>query len=637
MTAIYIDGFPVEYQAARIPRYRGTSPQPIEIYGISRYEDIKSIVAGAKGGFVTLTIKGPATPGGDPGEDEVTMKDIIIERLTRMTSKVWKLEAYDKRLLLRSRVADQNFMMTFGDDYLEGTEETNYSNAIQAMCLSHDVLKDNMDSGAYSLIPSIKTEDDIALAGYGLEDQVAYLSDRASVDLDTLLTGKFRFADRADIAGAQHLPNPDDYRWAIAPGWVYLDNVITNRPRKIRAYYWERHCIAMQGADPTTTISTAGDDTVAVQLEQVYVDKGVYHTLDELLVAFGYAAGDVSDAEIAGAFMTGTMQGTAIERDGSDNNDRLLNAIHDGWRRLWRVQFPKTLGHIGGWSEWDFGTLNADGSVTGAAVDCAWVEFLSVLSDDGSGTFDGASATKNNAKPAPFVPTWDAGPAGLVIRLKQKELSDPDNFAMPGALVSPLTVKTQNTVSDDAGQDEVLRSFKVIEVEDKSKAKFTASFSLTLYMVATRRMPNNEYKWHVENVDGFGDGDIEYVELPPSAEVFCYRDYVDGTSGHTATADGLGPVLNTTQINDDAERRAEGWKITHAAALEGEALAEGIAAFRDVELRGPVNSVVLELGEDATARTRITVGNLGDKQAREMVAQRRMSARKQREAGKAVA
>jgi hypothetical protein len=128
------------------------------------------------------------------------------------------------------------------------------------------------------------------------------------------------------------------------------------KPERIRSYFTERHCIALKGGDPFTTIATPAGlaPELEVELEQVYLFDGEYLTLSEMLTAAGYSSRAMSDEDIASHLMK-EMQGPAVERDRSDNNDKLQSALKSNWRRTWRVKFRNSVGHIGGWTDWKFG------------------------------------------------------------------------------------------------------------------------------------------------------------------------------------------------------------------------------------------------------------------------------------------
>lgn len=631
MIGAFVNGFPCKLAALRVERYRGGQPRPILVGGDEMHDEIKAALGN---GTVDLVVHGPQKAGAEPGDEQVAVKGLIVDRLIHTANNGWLLIMYDARYLLGTRVNPVNLMMKFAGGYLSETNLASYAGGIDHVALRSHIMTGKTARSAVAALNQVFMEDDIQLAEYGLPDALSYLADRANADLIVTLDGKYDWATREDINGSSKLPGKNDYPWASLPGWVNKGSTFFNLPKELRVYSTERHCIRLQGADPQASISHSEPVELRVELTQVYAENGTYYTLNELLVAFGYGSGAITDADIARLYTTETMQGSAIERDGSDNNMRLLRAIKADWRKLWRIDYTDTLGNVGGWTDFKFGTLNEDGTVNeDNAVDCDWVEFLQVISPNPN--YIGSEASKNHDGPAPFIADWDAGPEKRVIRLKQIELPDKDNIAYPGALVEPLKIEVKNSIEDSEGVVEILKNLKVIERADISKAKFNKSFTIDIFVCATRRMPNDESKWHVEKVPAFPAGSFNYQEMPPG-EVLCYRDYTKpGVAGHDAQADGLGPVLNDALLKQDGERRAEVWKLTHVAQLDSEGIAEGIAAFRDIRLDGPIKEIVMEMSE-GVVRTRVVAGNLADARVRGIAADKRIAKRKQEEAGKVV-
>jgi hypothetical protein len=403
----------------------------------------------------------------------------------------------------------------------------------------------------------------------------------------------------------------------------------------------------LKGGDPFTTIATPAGlaPELEVELEQIYLFDGEYLTLAEMLTAAGYSSRAISDEDIASHLMK-EMQGTAVERDRSDNNDKLQSALKSNWRRTWRVKFRNSVGHIGGWTDWKFGKLNADGSVSDVAVDCPTVEFLSVVDDDGAGTYIGKPITVNHDSPSKLTATWEIEKESMIIHLSQPKDMDDGSFFIPGELVDVVGNGTQlrldklavSSIDDGTGQGHPLAGYEIIESQDRTKAQFNPDFEITIYAVATKRMPNNFNRWWHEDVDAYpaAEAYVPYQDLPPSETVIAYRDYVDPANGKNSLGDGLGALLNQPQVRLEAERRAEVWKLVHGNPIEGEGVAMGVAAFRELDLSGPIKEISLEIvGHKVT--TRVVVGNLANERARLITAEKKVRQRGYEEKGKKVA
>lgn len=638
MTVTYnLGGVTLPYLYAEWPKYRGTVARTVtlECPG-SHFATLKTLAKSLGGRPTYLEVTGPDKPGNNPGEATVKIEGVYILRVVKHNAQTCYVMCADKRIILSRRVADKDFLIRFGDGYLQGTEFTTYLSALREMVASVDVLRGNVGGSAYKDFVSSAMRDGEHLSGLTLINGLGALLDESGNSLTVGNDGYFRFPACEDLDAIGKLPQLSLYSWHIEPVWSALETVILGTPRNVRCFYHERHCIRIVGSDPGQTVSTGGPPELQVQLEQVYSDGGVIYTLSELLEANNFGPNELSDAEICNAFWSETFEGTGLYGQyGTADFDRVHAAIRDGWRRLWRIKYTDPRGHIGGWIDWAFGKINEDGSVTPVAVECAWVEFLTELAVKAGDAVIGSAMTINHADTSPFAVQWEGDVSSGVIRMVQREKLR-GSIALPGALVTPLVVEINRSgvLADGKGKTESLDEFIVIERQDIGKAKFVTTFDLAIYACATRRMPNDETRWHTRTVPSkIQDADIGFVELPPSGELMLIRDYVvSGDPSHFAQSDGFGPYLNDTQVQADAELRTEAWKIQHVAALDGAGVAESIMAFKDNEVRGPVNEITLVM-EAQVVRTRITAGNLADTQQRNRVAAKRLADRKFKVAG----
>lgn len=621
--------------------YRGTSPKPmVAIIPTERADEAIAFVNGLTAGETSMTIESPNRAGPNPEAQPREIQGVFIERVVKVNPLQTRIVMYDRRLILARRIMDLDFNLSFGDGFLNDTRAATYSAAIRQVAASIDVLLNNLASDAFTLIPNRTYNNPDLLSGFPLADAFGQLLDAANVDLTVTKEGKFKFVDRKDIRDAT-LPD-DSVDWYERPSWVSEDNItLTQLPRQLFVQYRERHCIRVEN-NRTNRTRVGFDPELDVELEQVYAARGAYFTLPDLLEEFGFARDAITDTEIAATFMTDTFQSTAIEADGTVETQELIKAIKDGWRMLWRINFPEAQGHLGGWEDWDFGKLLDDGAVDPVPVECQWVEFLNVIDVPNGGTFEGSKASVNHpvnasATPtAPFAAQWDNGPENRVIRLKQQELRD-GNLARPGRLSKDLVVEAKPNISDEAGIAEwIANGFRIIESEDRGKAKFFPSFKLVIFMVATRRLPNNETRYHLEKVDARPNGQVDYFELPVTDDILCLRDYVEsGNPQKFASSDGFGTVLNNLELHDDAERRAELWLQLFTSPIEGEGVAERLDLLDSFEVQGAVNFIRIERN-GAVVRTRIGVGNLADGKARQKKADKRRILNQRKEAGKVV-
>lgn len=633
-----IGGVKLPYVTVEIPKYRGVFARVVELdCPAENYEPLKDLAAGLGGKATYFEITAPGGPGNNASPLTVRIEGIYILRVVKVSVQTCVVQFADKRLALTRRVSDKDFRVKFGDGFLNGTDFSTYQSAIRELVASIDVLRGNVAGGAYADFLNGNIRDQQHLAGMSLPLALDALLEESSNSLTVWNDGFFRFPGKEDLDAIGKLPQKTAYSWHTEPGWEALDSIVLGTPRKIHNYYNERHCLRMQGTDPAGHIVLAGDPELQIELEQVYSDGGTIYTLSELLAANDIPTDALTDSFIASLFWTETFAGSGLgDHYGTANFDRVHAAIRDGWRRLWRIKYSDAArGRIGGWTEWDFGKINADGSVIAVAVECKWVEFLTELAVKAGDPVIGAPMTINHdSGTSPFAVQWEGDASSGVIRMVQRDKLR-GGIALPGELKTPLTLKRDSSaVVTDGDQAFKLDNFIVIERQDISRAIFQESFEIAIYACATKRMPNTEKRWHVQetptNIDA---ADIGFIELAPSGDLMCVRDYVSaGDSQHLAQADGYGPILNETALREDAERRTEGWKLTHAAALDGFAIAESIQAFQDLEVRGPINEIVLQI-EGQVVRTRIVAGNLGNAEQRERKAAKWLAERKFKTAG----
>lgn len=627
------------YCTFRFPKYRGVVAREVVLdCPAAMFDSLSALAKGQPIAGWPLSVTGPATPGNNPQGVTVTMANVWIDRVVKF-DQTCRLTLFDTRFLLARRVSDVDFRIVFGDGYLN---ETNYSTTHSALGKLRDSvswLATFTRSDWAKDAPNVTVRDNTYLSGQPLPLALGQFLDSFNADMTVKNDGRVYAVGREDIAGSAKLPTLDAYKWHVAPGWVTRGTYISGKPRTIVVYYAERHCLRILGGDANATIAHISPVELRVELEQVYADEGEYKTLDELLSDHNFDSSDLTDDLIATCFMSDTCENAPIhDAYGSEDFNAVHKAVQDGWRRLYRLKFIGDKGALGGWTNWEPGKIASDGSIIPVAVECPWVEFLNVVQPEGEGEqkFVNSVTTVNHESPAPFTVRFEGSESSGIIRLVQKDLRD-GNLAVPGALTEPLRVREVNKLEDGEGDIFSLNDYKLIESESRGKARFNSSFEVAVYMCATRRMPNDETRWHDERVAGaLPNPDIAFIELPPSFELLCVRDYVNATEGKAAQSDGLGAVLNQTALTDDATNRARGWELTHCAELEGFGIAEGPALFGDYEVGGPISEIRLDVEvteTSATVRTYISAGNLADLESRGRLATTRFAKREWKERG----
>lgn len=594
----------------------------------ARVDEFITVANGLDGGETTLVFEGPDGAGKTAGQDRVEVKGIYLTSIVQSSAVSSTLTMFDRRILLSQRVADKDYNVSFGDGFLHGTETTTVEAALRKQVAGIDVLNNYKAPDMFVGLPQT-TIDTRLTAGLPLFQGLQNVLDASGIDLTVTLDGLFKFVTRQDV-DPDALPSVSDYDWVQRPQWSLGANAVKrNVPRYVDCFYTIRQELEVGNDAVNARRTTTTPPELVVELTQVYAVKGSYMTLTELLAEFNLPNA-ITDAEIAGSIMTDTFQGTGIEADGTAETQEIIKAIKDGWRTLWRIDFPEHDGHLGGWTDWAFGNFVRDAAgVTDGGVDptpviCQWAERLNVVDiDDASNQFVGAKTFINHAgTAAPFVAKWDNGPHNRVIRIGRKPLQD-GNVAYPGQLERELGVVIKNTLEDESGFQANLKNVKVIDAEDPKLAKFERDFEIKIRMVATKRMPNSEVRWHKQRNDGDTNGGIERVELPVGVELLAYRD-VDGNT------------LNGSELKRDSEIRTQEYLLKLSRSYEGDGLAERIRAFAEIELTGAVREVTIERDGNAI-RTRVSAGNLGTVAARKRKAEKRRAMQQVAEAGKVVA
>ena len=662
-TRLFIDTLPLDETSAPFswPLYRGTEARKVKIYGFGpRWAEYKEFAESLRGKAATLTIRGTKLPGSGSSTLDVSIPDVYVMRATRINDLLIEMDCYDSRILLTEIVGDQDFNMRFGNGYLPGTAKDSttphtYLSAIQAYCARHPRIQARLGPDAFAGVPDLKLESGAHLSAMLAPDPLGYLCDRAGCDLVVGLDGKWYFASREDATDAWFSALAD-YNWRTLPGFLALESITLRKPRTIAGYYWEQHTIRAECINATGTVAGYGPNETRVQLVQRYLDvDGSYKTLDELLAAHNLT-GMATDSTIAVAWFSDSAQGCLLHPLDTFERKLVWSIIKRDWRRLLKIDFPN--GNRGGWDQWRFGQIQEDGSVEPVSVECTWVQFTRVVSSDLQGTFEGRPWTFNNSAPSPFKAVWDDGPESGVIRLVVEDSADrmrDERPPLPGTLVVPrqgggftalgvasvgggydnaLRIIGKGQLDNGEGQSTAIKHLRLYGREDASMARMATSFQAFVYLTARRFMPNDKTRWHSESNEGFSNGDIDLVELPPSGEVQAYRTYVGGdhvgqdTDGRPwSESDGLGKTLNYQELADDAARRAEVWKLTHCLAVTGEGTADTLnLATRLKIVNGPVQEVALNVHGPETYTT-MSVGNLADDKARAATATKRLASR----------
>lgn len=212
----------------------------------------------------------------------------------------------------------------------------------------------------------------------------------------------------------------------------------------------------------------------------------------------------------------------------------------------------------------------------------------------------------------PFTVRWDDDKSN-VVRLEKDErdlgelgravmgrpdqqyvLKGPELFGqvIPLLRISRRVDPDKNKLSEDNLKDLGLQG--QMAVEDLT---WFREYSFFIVVNARRNLPNDESKFHIEEIDGFADAPIEEITLLPDDRVTMRRQYADrtGNEGFEAVEDGYGKRMNPKQVKEEAERKVA---YVMAAASEPEPVKANffnINAVKNLKLTGSLDSVILRI------------------------------------------
>ncbi len=646
-TRVQLGGIDLDLCSFVWPFYRGGQVERIRIdQGGDRFSEFAPLPR-----VTDLAIE---CQGANEGEtDSIVINQVRVVEVTRVNAHRMYIILADAREDLHQWMMNLDFNIGFGGGYLDRTRAQKLEDAVMKLRADRPELNALFSSQPFARTGGLNMpEFGQPLSGGGLVSGIAAVLAEAGADLAVTYkakgaSGVMRVVDRQDIS-ARRLPTLNDYDWAWGsePSWDYEKRIRKGRGKRVRVHYWERHTLRMTINDPS---ATAVPSSTRVELQQVYAYGGRFLTLPELLEAFGYARTALSDVSIAANILSGRWENSSLPFTPVNVRRRrdVIAVISRDWRTLWRIIYPGAPFGLGGWTDFAFGIQNADGSLRGAAVRVPWVEYKTAYDPDPrtrsvryqisfNHALNEVDADGNRVE-APFSVRWEQQEAG-VLRIQQGD-APPNSKVFLGEFENDLFVDWASSAPQPQGgqPDPPPPNITGIEAQTLESARFKADFALELFMVATRRMPNDQSRFWQEDVPGFPDGDVDYVELEADGRLYAVRDYVDPNDpgGHPDLGDGFGSVLNTLVLDSDSRRRAELYKAEIGRENDGQGEAIGLKLARDWDVEGPVERMEIVVN-DLYVGTRMHVGNLAPQRQRDSAASRAGNARGRRAAGKEV-
>ena len=636
-----IGGVPLEYCEWTWTLFRGAAPQTVEIpQRAARFDALKALP------YITeLTVGSSYGDGVNPPEMPVTIRNVRLVEVQRRGDLGCALILSDCRWDLRNVVCPVDFNLRFRDGYLNGTAVNSLAGALQKLADNLPVLAENLAPDAYDAIASItdKVPDGIVLSGMVLPQALDKLLSLMGADLTVGADGLIRYVSRGDLS-AQVLPGATTYKWMLGgvPTWLSAERAINGLPRKVVVHYRERHALRLEFVNPDSRSTAAWSilPELRISLYQRYFFRDKYYTLSGLLRALDLPTDAITDEQIARVVFSANFEGTQLERyAGSLAAQTAIRVIKECWRRCLFMAFDTDVGRMGAWSDIIGGKIRtaADKDASGEpagdidqhAVEAPWVEFFAGAIAEYTGEqrsiLRAVVATSHEEVPAgntlpnaPFLATVDE--AAGVIRLTPAPELPEGNEAHLGRFEPDAEIRVVPTdvVTNDQGQTEKAEfNYRWPSPERLALRK---SFQAFVFVVASRRLPNNYDKWTRIEIDGVESGDVAEAHLEVGDELWALRDYVGGDK--PVEGDGLGKLLNRATLEADAQRRAASYLRETTAAIEGRALALGTPMFAELFPVGPIKTVALEVN-GLRVRSHIEAGNLGDVQARARTSQAR--------------
>lgn len=459
----------------------------------------------------------------------------------------------------------------------------------------------------------------------------------------------------------------DSYNWLAGaePSWNLTARTPRGLPNIFRFHSRERHALRWSNrSDERGTSSNPLPAVLQARWDNVFFFDGRYGRLDELLEHFGFAPFAITDAQIGARIMGVNFEGSGIEAGLTNNAEEVIRIIKRDWRQLWRLEYPDALGRMGGWTDITPGYFetreNKDGetvytgAVTGGGIRMEYTEYLAKVDegketqttiDDGVVFRSVVKDAQGNLPVAPFEWRWEEDQVGHVMRIYPKPDPARQQAVYPGRLTNnsddALSVRVRDfAVLDDGSHidtEPYLYFPKPSDLQFVEGPGQPTTFELEVYAVGTRRLPNDATRWTVIEREGFANGDVPVFEPEISEELPALRDLVDPANGKFAMPDGLGRLLNTDQLEEEADRRARVLRERMGRLVPGAGIAIGIGPIADLDYPDADVKELRLMVDGPAVLTQVVVGPMDDEAARDNRRRVRESLRKMRLAGKEIA
>lgn len=654
-TRYYLEGTELEYASFELPYTPGPTPdRAVIVQPIDLADELEALPRVVTFKMHCASEDNSAQPShGDYEFPGWRVREVIRRDTT------CEVHLRDVRDDLDDHICPADFLLRWLDGYLEGTNHPTLRAAVEYLAGLIPELAEALDEDAFAQTdagaqgeggePADILPEGLPLSGGRLTQQLEALASLVGATLSRRpSTGKLFFAK----LGAAPAIITQAYNWdgGFEPPWMVANRKRRDLPRVIRVPYRELHALRLIGGNDRETSSYPPE--LRMGLDQVYAHGAKFLLLTELLVEFGLAETAITDAQICRVINTENFDGTALEPVGGFDADAkaLISIIKRDWRSLWRIRYPANQGRRGGWVNLRFGyfseTTDKDGldhysaDVTSRGVRMEWTEWLARAEEQSSGhqsSIIGAVVARSHQRPgsayplpdSPFVASWVSEQDG-VLRVAPGEVPGTAQHLWPGRMTTPvLTITDIGLAMDDQGV--TTGTTGGLGFPTASDVKFSETFTIEVFVIAERRLPNTRDRWTTIEIPAFADGEREALDIEVGDEVFALRDYVDTSdvrSSREPAGDGLGQPLNLPAVAQDAARRARVVMDRLAEPLGGPATAVGAEAAFDNAPGSGLASVTLDV-DGCYVASILEAGSLDNEESRQ-------ARRRRREAGRTV-
>lgn len=563
----------------------------------------------------------------------------------------------DVRDDLAKKVCPADFLMRWKDGFLDGTNHPTLQLAVEYLGGLIPLLAQELDADAFVQVAgSDVLPNELPTAGGMLNDQLEALAALVGATLAVRpSTGKLFFAKLGTAADISFPVAAYNWDGGFEPSWTTTNRKQRGLPQVIRVPYRELHAIRLIGGNDRETSSYPPE--LQMEMVQVYAHGDSFLTLRELLAAFNLPPGAISDSQIGRVINTDNFDGTALEPLGGFDTDAkaLINIIKQDWRTLWRVEFPNQVGRRGGWVNLRFGyfkqtpdkdgNLYFSGDITGRGVRCEWSEWLARAEEQSDGeqaSIVGAVVARSHQRgggnsplpDAPFSAAW-VSEKDHVFRVSPGNVPSSAQHVWLGRMTQrELTITDIGLSVDDQGV--TTGTTGGLGFPTLADVKFSSTFTIEVFVVAERRLPNNEGRWTIYEVPAFADGEVESQDLEVGDHLFVLRDYISPNERKFAESDGLGTQLENLEPETDSQNRARVVVERLSAPFVDDATAIGAEAAFDLAPGRGIKAITLDV-DGCYVTTVIQPGGFDSEEARQRRATRRDQGRMVEYGGKVAA